>query len=167
MLGNYELKSSDDPNFKNKYTYLIINNDDTIKLKTISQNGIVASKISRTGTLKFIKNNNKIFNNNNNNEISMKIIYNNLNKYSYSIFGIEIPEFRYEQISNYKSLKNIRIIHKFNSLYVLDKDSNYYYLFDSSLNQKLPYKDITIATLIITEVIGFLLNFIMLKIITK
>jgi len=171
VLGNYVLKSSNDPELLNKYTYLIINPDDTIKLKTISQNGMVASKISRTGTLKFVKNANIFFDKNNyDNNIIMVLKYNNVNKYSYSIFGIEIPEFRYEQITDYNKNKKIKILQKSNLLYVLDNETNYYYLFDSANSiQKtiLPYKEITLVTLVITQVFGFFLNLLLVHLINQ
>lgn len=162
ILGTYNLKSTNDPNLLNKFSYLIINNDDTIKLKTITQNGIGANKISRSGILKFVKKNkNSFFDKNNyDNDITMSLKYNNVNKYSYSLLGVEIPEFKYEQITHYKPEIKIKILHKANLLYVLDNDTNYYYLFDSNNGGKptLPYKEITLLSLLITELFGFILN---------
>jgi hypothetical protein len=171
ILGSYNLKSTNDPTLINKFSYLIINYNDSIKFKTLTQNGVVATKISRSGILKFIKKNNKnnFFSHNNiyDNDITMSLKYNNVNKYSYSILGIEIPEFRYEQITNYKPEKKIKILQKGNLLYVLDNETNYYYLFDTISNGKpiLPYKEITLKILIITELFGFFLNFLLVHII--
>ena len=172
ILGTYNLKSTNDPLLINKFCYLVINSDDTVKFRTITQNGMIANKISKSGTLKFIKNNKKKFfdKNNYDNDITMSLKYNNINKYSYSFLGIEIPEFRYEQIIDYKEEKKIKILQKNNLLYVSDNDNTYYYLFDNgNTNTKptLPYKEITLTNLIITQIFGFLLNFLLLHLINN
>jgi hypothetical protein len=163
VLGKFELRSTNDPSLKDKYTYLILNNDDTIKLKTITKNGIVGTKISRTGKI-IIKNNYNFFNYNKfDNNINIKLNYNNVNKYSYSIFDIEIPEFRYEQISNYNIEKELSIIEKNKSIFVIDNKLNYYYLFDTDNSKtKLPYIDITLVTLLSTQTLTFVINIILM-----
>jgi hypothetical protein len=162
MIGKLELRSTNDPSLRSKYTYLIINDDDTIKLKTIFRKGIFAFKVSRTGKIKIIKNNFNFLNNIDNN-VNLFLNYTNVNKYSYSIFGIEIPEFRYEQITDYKVDKCINVKQKDNCLFVTDSRLKYYYIFDiNNSKSNLPYIDITLFTLISTQVTTFLINSLLL-----
>ena len=157
ILGSYILRSTNDPNLLNKYTYLVINNDYTIKLKTIKKKNFIAYKISRNGLIE-IKNNffeNFLIKN----KYNLVLNYSYVNKYSYSIFGIEIPEFRFDQNINYKNVKKIMVQQKSNSIYVLDKTLNYYYLFDSyNINPLLPFKEMTFGTLVIAQVVSFFIN---------
>jgi len=158
IIGKLELRSTNDPSLLNKYTYLIINDDDTIKLKTIFKKSIFALKISRTGKIKIIKNSFNFFKNFDN-DINLFLNYTNVNKYSYSIFGIEIPEFRYEQITDYKLYKCITVKQKDNCLFVTDSKLKYYYIFDiNNVKKNLPYIDITLFTLISTQITSFLIN---------
>jgi hypothetical protein len=98
------------------------------------------------------------------------IIFNNIHKYTYSIFGIEFPEIRYKQIPNYNIKKNIRIKQKGYTLYVTDLDNENYYLFDltHTLNYKrLPYVDTALNNLIFVQLFSFFLNLILVKIISN
>jgi len=160
ILGNYILKSSNDPKIMNKYTYLIINMKDEIKLKTIDPNGIFTNKISRSCIFKNIKNHRNIFNNKKyDNVLTMTLQYNIVNKYSYSFCGIEIPEFRYEQITNYKPNRKIRVLHKANLLYILDLETDYYYLFDSNnVKSSLPYKEISLFSLMLSQILSQIIS---------
>lgn len=96
LLGKFTLRSTNDPMFQNRYTYIVLNHDDTIKLKTVKLNNIFASKISRTGKIRMIRDNNRCVNNRiknfilnsyiEENNIDIEINFNNINKYSYSFF---------------------------------------------------------------------------------
>lgn len=181
LLGTYLLRKTNDKAIISKYTYLILNEDDNFKLKTINLNGIFATKISKNGKFKFIKNYKTIFNplyyltiNNklNNivadNDVKLIIKFNNINKYVYSFFGVEYPEIKYKQNSDYSIQKNIRVKQKDNTLYVSDIDNNLYYLFDLNQNlsmYKLPYVETAINNLLFTQLISFVINFILIKII--
>jgi hypothetical protein len=169
------LRKTNDQNLNNQLTYLNLNNDDNIQLKVIDLKGIVATKISKTGKIQFIKNNININNNifkttlkslDFDNDFDMNIQLNNVNKYTYSYFGIEFPEIRYKQISDYNIEKKIRVKQKGYTLYIQDYESNYYYIFDLSLdfkNKKLPYSEIPISTLIFTQVFSFIINIILVN----
>ena len=179
FLGTYLLRKTNDKTFQSSYTYLILNENNNIKIKTINNNFLVATKISRTGSIEFIKNyktilnplyyltfnkklNNIIFDN----DIEVIVKLNNINKYSYSFLGIEFPEIKYKQISNYNISKKIRIKQKDYSLYIIDDKNSFYYLFDiyQNLNiNKLPYIEIPFNTLMITQIIGFMVNIILTK----
>jgi hypothetical protein len=160
-IGAYVLRASNDPTFKDKFTFLVLNEDDTIKLKTIDQNGIIANKISRSGKIKRVI---QPFSD------TVFVKFSGVNKYSYSIFGIEIPELRYEQITNYTNQKTLNIVTKdiSNSIMIRDPSINYYYIFDlNNANQKikLPYIEISLATFISTQLISFIINLMLMKMI--
>ena len=177
FMGTYLLRKTNDESLKSSYTYLILNDNNNIKLKSIIQNGAFATKISRTGSLKFINNLKTIFNpmyhitfNKKlndiivDNDINLLVTFNNVNKYSYSVLGIEFPEFRYKQISNYNINKKIRVRQKNYTLYVTD--DKYYYLFDLTTELKkgkLPYVEIPFNTLLFTQIFGFIINILLVK----
>lgn len=177
FMGTYILRKTNDKSFKSSYTYLVLNENNNIKLKSLIKKGPLATKISRTGSIKFIKNYKTIFNplyhitfNKKlnkiqvDNDITVALTFNNINKYSYSLLGIEFPEFKYKQISNYYVNKEIRIKQKNYNLYITD--DQYYYLFDlaTDLNKgKLPYIEVPFNTLLFTQIFGFILNILLVK----
>ena len=159
LLGTYLLRKTNDVSFDSKYTYLVIN-ENNIKLKTIYKNWVVATKKSRTGSVSFkkigfepLKLFNKWMNKRSfdpDNDVDLFLRFNSINKYTYSLFGIEFPEIKYEQIMNYNLEKNIRVRVKGTTLFVTD-DFNNYYIFDiyptNTLNLRLPYVETAIYTL--------------------
>ena len=56
FYGNYILRTTDDLSLKSKYTFLVLSENNKIKLKTINLKGIFSSKVSRSGTIVFAKN---------------------------------------------------------------------------------------------------------------
>ena len=160
LQGKWVLRSTNDKSLQNKYTYLILNPNNELKLKTIS-NGFIKTKISRTGTIIFTKNNNSFLKNNYfnslknlqvDNDIDCDVIINNINVYSYSIIGLEIPQIRYKQITDYNLKKKINIKQKKTSIYITDNDNDMYYLFDLNTQvYKTPYVEISLTTIIINE----------------
>jgi hypothetical protein len=176
-MGTYLLRKTNDESLKSSYTYLILNDNNNIKLKSIIQKGPFATKISRTGSLEFINNKKSIFNpmyhitfNKKlndmivDNDINLLVTFNNVNKYSYSALGIEFPELKYKQISNYNINKKIRVRQKNYTLYVTD--DKYYYLFDLNselIKGRLPYVEIPFNTLLFTQIFGFIINILLVK----
>jgi hypothetical protein len=181
LLGTFVLRTTNDPSLVNKFTTLILKDDGTIKVKTLAQNGIVATKISRSGTIRLRYNNKKninyyISNLANNkisekyqleNDINIEVNFNNVNKYSYSFFGIEVPEFRYEQITDFIISKKVNVQQKENVLFIKDDLMNYYYLFDiTSCEKKRPFIEMTLFTLFTSQIISSLINIIFIKLLT-
>jgi hypothetical protein len=166
LLGTYLLRKTNDNGVKTNYAYLILNENDNIKFKTIIQNGVFATKISKTGHIEYkinIKN------------VCCAILgircydiivrFNNVNKYTYSFFGIEFPEIRYKQISNYNTEKIIVAKNEGNCIYIKDKNG-LYYLFDLYANistNRLPYVETPFNTLIVTQIISFIINLFLVK----
>ena len=90
------------------------------------------------------------------------INFNNVNKYSYSYFGIEFPEIKYKQISDYNIERKIRVQQKDFTLFIKDYETNFYYIFDLTQdlnNKKLPYIEIPFNTLLFTNIIGYINNY--------
>ena len=54
LQGKWILRKTNDPNIQNKYTYFLLNTDNEIKIKTIS-NSLIKVKISRTGKINSVK----------------------------------------------------------------------------------------------------------------
>jgi len=160
LRGKWTLRQSNDPKLKNNYTYFLLNTDNEIKIKTIS-NGLIKVKISRTGKIKLTKNNNLFLKNpfdgslknlKEDNNFNCELTINSVNSYSYSIIGIEIPQIRYKQ-DNYNNLvRKINIKHRDKTIYITDINNKIYYLFDLDTRmKKTPYIEISVTTLIINE----------------
>ena len=167
-LGTYLLRKTNDNTIQTKYTYLILNEENNIKLKSVKQNIFFATKISKTGTIEFKSNFKNLILKFLPLPIDYDIIvkFNNVNKYSYSIFGIEFPEIRYKQISNYNIRKNMKARYKNYTIYIVD-DEQKYYMFDiyPYLNVlRQPYIETPFNTLIATQVISFIINILLVKI---
>ena len=172
LLGTWVLRSTNDNKFVVNYTFLTLTENNSIKLKTIFLDGIVSTKISRYGELKLKKKNNinyfnfNIFNDNNNlnimketNNVNIQLKFNKLSKYSYSIFGIEIPKVKYTQFTNYNINKNINVKPYDKTIFIIDLDTKLFYLFDLNYNgENLPYTGLTLNTLLITQLISFIVN---------
>ena len=161
--GRWILRKTNDKKIENTFSFLDIYQNNIVKIKTI-RNGIINTKISRTGFISFIKKKNTFINkfiNEIDNEYDIIIIVNNVNSYSYSILGLEIPQIRYQQNTNYNVIKRINVKQKKNIMYIVDLDNKNYYLFDLNTNNiKLPYIEISITTLILTELFDSFIKFV-------
>jgi len=157
LLGTWMLRATNDNFLKDGYTFLVLNDDNSIKLKTIYQEGIFGVKKSRSGYIKNI-----IMNDEN---ISLEINYNGYNKYSQSILGIQIPEYKSE--NNIYSIDRELIVKiTDSSLLITDKSSPLYYLFDLQVGKtKSPLVETGMNTLIFSQFVSFFLNLIMANII--
>ena len=167
LFGNYLLRKTNDATIKSKYAYLIINDNNNIKLKTIIQNNLFATKVSKTGTVEYVPNIK--------NMISMLfkipnfdiiVKFNNVNKYSYSFFGIEYPELRYKQIANYNIQINMNIRYRDKTLFITDSEKGTYYLFDlypNLVTNRLPYVEMPFNTFFVTQILGFIINILLVK----
>lgn len=172
-IGKWSLRSTNDESFQNSNTFLVIKHNDKIKLKSIYFNGFLAIKVSRKGVIKSMINNllftvdlnNVEFLTLLNKNIDILLQYNNKNTYSYSILGIEIPEIKFLSNSSYISSIKFNIIQKDNTLLIKNIENENYYLFDLNTNDnnKLPHIEIPISTLILSQVISFLINLIIVK----
>ena len=172
FLGAYHLRKTNNEKLENTYTYLMINDEENIKIRTIINNGFFATKVSRTGNIKMTKNN-KLWSKYTwcygfDNDIDFDITLNNVNKCTYSFLGIEFPKLRYKQISDYNVKKKVKLLQKNTILYFLDNTdiennsaNKTFYIFDVIVsNQKgnAPFVETQIYTLLFVEFIGFLLN---------
>ena len=115
LIGTWRLRTTNDKKI-DKHSYLILNEDNTFKLRSLKYDNFIAIKISRTGIIKNInKNPLKLpFDKN----IELKIGFTSYSKYSYSIFGIEIPEFKIISNNNYKIEKYIDIYYEDKTLFI-------------------------------------------------
>lgn len=167
LLGTYLLRKTNDGAINTKYAYLILNDDNNIKLKTIVQNGVFGTKISKTGRIEYKTNvKNAIYKLFGIGSYDITVRFNNVNKYSYSFFGIEFPEIRYKQISNYNIERNMNVRYKDDTLYVSDKDLDNYYLFDlygNLMMNRLPFVELSLNTLVMTQIISFVINLLLVK----
>ena len=162
--GIWILRRTNDINIKNTFSYIDIQTNKCIKIKTI-KSGIINTKKSRTCFIKSIKNNNYLLNKIFNIEkysYDIELIINNVNIYSYSFLVLEIPQIKYQQNSDYNLVKYLNIKQNGNSIYVTDLDNKYYYIFDLNIQQlKLPFIEISVTTLILTKIFDLLCNFIL------
>lgn len=179
LLGTYILRKTNDISFDSKYTYLLLN-ENSVKLKTIYKNWIIATKKSRTGSVTLLNdvyrprkildrliNQKKIVSEM---DVDLVVRFNSLNKYTYSVFGIEFPEIKYEQITDYNIQKNIRVQVKGSTLYITD-DFGSYYIFDicpsMDMPNRMPYVETALYTLVFTEVITTMIDLGLMKLINN
>lgn len=151
LLGNWVLRSTNDNQFKNGYTFLIVNDDNTIKLKTIYDENIIVIKKSTTGIINNIDD--EI-----NNSTFLTVSYTNYNIYSHSLFGIQLPEIKSSNKKfNIKKKFKVELVDQ--SLLITDTRTPLYYLFDLQIGKiKSPYIEISLYTFIFTQFSGILLN---------
>jgi hypothetical protein len=162
-VGTWKLRISNDRRL-NSITYLVLNIDNTFKIKTINSNGFIAIKTYKYGKLKLNKFKQLIKKSKSKNKINVNAIFDSQHKYSYSVFGIEVPEIKFEDYEYVNLNKNLDIICINNALLIKDKYK--YYLFDLIDNpDKLPYIETSLNTMLFTQFFGFILNLILIKII--
>ena len=151
LLGSWILRSTNDISLSKGLTYIVINNDETLRLKILNQEGFIGTKKSMREIISNISCCGEI-------NYSINLKYSHSNKYLYSFFGIKIPELKSE-IKNYIIVNklNIKLLDK--SILVTDFNSPLYYLFDFCVG-KIQYShvDIGLNTFIFIQFIGFFLN---------
>ena len=157
LLGTWILRASNDKFYKDGYTSLILNDDNTLKLKTIYQKGIFAEKKSISGNIKIISNTE--------NSAILEITYSKYNIYTHSAFGIQIPEIKSKNRTfNIKKQFDAKIIDS--SLLISDTKTPLYYLFDLQTGQiRSPYIEVGFNTFIFSQIISILLNLFFMDII--
>jgi len=160
ILGTWILRSTNDNTLSENFSYLTINNDNTIKFRTLSREGLFGIKKSRSGIIKNIT----VINDN---DYFIRVKYSHTNKYSYSILGIEIPEYKSEQKHNLINRSiNLKIIDK--SILIRYCNSPLYYLFDLHVGKiGRPFIETRLNTFLFTQFISFFLNLILANIIHR
>lgn len=159
LLGSWILRATNDKFYKEGYTSLKLNDDNSVKIKTIYQKSIIAEKKSISGDINIISNTD--------NTVILDIIYSKYNIYSHSIFGIQIPEFK-SRNRTFNIKKRFEVIIMNNSLLASDTKTPLYYLFDLQVGQiKSPYIEVSFYTFIFSQIISILLNLIITDIINS
>jgi hypothetical protein len=159
LLGTWVLRASNDKYFKDGYTTLKLNDDNTLKIKTIYEKGIFAEKKSISGDIHIISTTDNL--------TLLDITYSKYNIYSHSAFGIQIPEIKSKNRKfTIKKRFEAKIID--NSLLISDTKTPLYYLFDLQIGQnKSPYIEISLNTFIFSQIIGIFLNLFFMDIINS
>lgn len=153
LLGTWILRSTNDKYLSDGFTYLVLKDDNSIRLKTIYQEGIIGVKKSRYGRIENIRYNNS--------KILLDITYNCYIKYSQSVLGIQIPEIKSDEIE-YMIKKELAIDVVNKTLLITDSYLPVYYLFDLQIGKiKSPLIETGIYTLIFTQIVSFFLNLIL------
>ena len=154
ILGNWILRATNDNylNSRNAYTYIIISDNNNIKLKSIYNEGLITIKKSTTGVFNIIDLDI------NNNTAYIDVIYNKYNIYSHSLFGIQLPEIKSQnKIIMDKRRINVELID--NSILVNDDKTPLYYLFDLQIGKiKSPFIEIYFNTFIFSQIFSLLLS---------
>jgi len=157
LLGNWILRSTNDIQLQQGYTFLIINDDNSIKLKTIYDQNAIVSKKSTTGIINNIENIEP-------NIARLNIVYTNYNIYSHSLCGIQLPEIKSQNKKfNIKKYFIVELVDQ--SLLITDTRTPLYYLFDLQIGKvKSPYIEMSLYTFLFTQIIGIFLNIIIIQI---
>ena len=164
-VGMWKLRYTNDKFLDNAYTYLKLDIDYSFKLKTIRSNGFLAVKTSKSGKINYSNFYNlfylilkkKI-------NLNVHLDFINVNKYYYSICGIEIPEYKFTYINSCNIKKHLEINILDNKLIVKDVDKNKLYIFDQcDQYEKRPFIDMSFNTFIFSTILGVFLNIILMK----
>jgi hypothetical protein len=155
IYGTWLLRNTNNLNVENQMNLLIINNDNTIKFKSIESNYIIGKKKSRTAEYKILNQTDDTFN------IYFK--YLKKNTYTYSFLGIEIPEIKIKS-EDCKNEKNLTLNIFNNILLIYDNDEYLYYIFDLYLGKiKYPNTETQFHTFIFTQLFGIAIGIILNK----
>ena len=160
LLGTWILRASNDKNIPSGINYIEINDEPSIKFKTLTQDKLLGIKCSRSASIsevKRIKQNSFIF--------SLQYIKKNI--YSYSFLGISIPEFKSDSLS-YVTEKNLTINIFDKTIIVYDNNTNnqtvLYYIFDLNIGKiRYPNIETNINTFIFSQLFSILLGIILTK----
>jgi len=156
MYGTWILRSTNDNylNNKNGYTYIIINDDDNVKLKNIYNENMLTVKKSTSGNFKIVEYDSV------ENTATIDITYNKYNIYSHSLFGIQLPEIKSKN-KTFISKRRVNAKLLENSLLINDSRTPLYYLFDLQFGKiRSPFIEVGFNTFVFTQIIGILLNLI-------
>jgi len=182
LLGTWVLRSSNDMLIDKGVSYIIINYDDTIKFRTLYRDGFVGMKKSISGNILNITEyyddteaESSLYMSNNDRVVTphikeasckylIDINYSHINKYSYSIFGVEIPEFKSKtKYSKIERKINVSLHDK--TLLIRDNKIPLYYLFDLQIGKvQQPFIETGINNFIFIQTFSFILNLIFAKI---
>jgi hypothetical protein len=156
IYGIWVLRITNDINVDKGLNYIKINEEPYIKFKTIKQQGLFGIKKSRTA---IIDNINTI----SQNSFTFTLNYLQKNTYSYSLLGIEIPEFKSESI-NYNKMHNLSISILDKTLLITNNNLCLYYIFDLNIG-KMNYPNIetSLNTFLFTQTLGILLSILITK----
>ena len=156
IYGIWVLRITNDVNVDNGLNFIKINEEPVIKFKTIKQQGLFGIKKSRTA---IIDNINTI----SQNSFTFTLNYLQKNTYSYSLLGIEIPEFKSESI-NYNKMHNLSISILDKTLLITNNNLCLYYIFDLNIG-KMNYPNIetSLNTFLFTQTLGILLSILITK----
>jgi hypothetical protein len=156
IYGTWLLRNTNNLNVKGSINYLIINNDETIKFKSLNYNQFYGNKMSRTAVL-----NNIVKYDNNTYTITFN--YFKKNTYAYSFLGIEIPEIKTKS-EEYFNQKNLTVNIFNNILLIIDNDLSLYYIFDLYYGKiKYPYTETHLNTFLFTQIFGIIIGLIINK----
>jgi len=156
IFGTWLLRITNDMNIENGLNFVKINYEPFVKLKTVSQEGVLGIKKSRTAKIDNIIHVSK-------NTYNFTLNYSIKNTYSYSFLGIEIPEFKSKSIKYNKS-KDLSLTIFDKTLLIIDNELSFYYIFDLSIgNIKYPNVETNINTFLFTQLISILLSMLFAK----
>lgn len=158
IYGTWLLRNTNDKQIDNTLNYLIISNNETIKFKSLDYNYFFGIKKSRSAVIQDIKDYN-------NNSYTINFKYFKKNTYTYSMFGIEIPEIRTKSEEYYKE-KNLTLNLFNNILLIIDNELSIYYIFDLYLGKiKYPNIETQFNTFIFTQIFGILIGILINKLV--
>lgn len=164
FIGSWKLRSTNDEKF-NDHVFLNLNIDNTFKLRTVKSNGIFAIKTSKYGKINYNLGYNLLKFNFIRKKSYFDIEFKSINKYSYSIFGIEVPEIKFDSNEFYNINHKISAKYYEKSLYVTNLETKKYYIFDVyNDKEKKPYIEMSLNNLLFTQIFGFIINYIFVKI---
>ena len=163
LIGSWKLRSTNDDKF-NDHVYLNLNIDNTFKLRSVKSNGIIAIKTSKYGKINYDIGYNLLKFNFIRKKSYFDIEFKSINKYSYSVFGIEVPEIKFDSNEYYNINYKISTKYYEKSLYITNIETNKYYIFDvHNDKEKKPYVEMSLNNLLFTQIFGFIVNYIFVK----
>lgn len=139
--------------------YLQIEDNATVKFKSLSYGGLVGIKKSRTALVHRLEEKNDTLS-----SFLVGFRYLKRNVYTYSFLGIEIPEIQTESREYYQE-RNLTVRLDNRVLLIHDHDASLFYVFDLCLGKiRYPNIETSLKTFLFTQLFGIVIGYLLNKV---
>jgi hypothetical protein len=156
LLGTWILRASNDKLLDDRFTSLILKDDDTLILNTISRKAFFAERKTVRASVQVTAVSES--------SAQLEVTYHTYAVAPHSVFGVETPDIRTKGRS-FKLKKKFEAVLVDQALLVSDSRTPLYYLFDLEVGRptKTPFVEVSLATFLFGQIIGILINSVFME----